>query len=271
MIWLGRAARRALAAGSDWRVFAAFRRSFYCQNAAGALICVGPPAIGAGPLTVLCDPRSPAYRVDALRPGGHVEFAAALASAKEWRPVPMPPGWDAGVLAEGLARLAAEAPEAGLAPLIAGVGTTVNPLLRAALEGIVPLVEWLRIGAPTTLPPAVARLIGLGPGLTPSGDDLLGGAMIGLHAFGRPDLAARLGAWTLPRARTRTHAISVAHLECAAAGEGMAALHEVLAALCSAGAPGLRDRLASLDAIGHTSGWDALAGAALVCRALSVG
>jgi len=50
-------------------------------------------------------------------------------------------------------------------------------------------------------------------------------------------------------------------LACAAEGEGAAALHDMLAALGNPVAPGFAGHLDAIDAIGHTSGWDALAGA----------
>jgi Protein of unknown function (DUF2877) len=107
-------------------------------------------------------------------------------------------------------------------------------------------------------------LIGLGPGLTPAGDDFVGGAMIALRAFGndarRVALADRIAAWALPLAQARTSRISRAHLECAAAGEGHEALHAFLDGF------GAED-LARLARIGHSSGLDAAAGALLALRA----
>ena len=107
-------------------------------------------------------------------------------------------------------------------------------------------------------------LIGLGPGLTPAGDDFVGGAMIALRACGTTAgdaaLADRIAAWALPLARTNTNRISRAHLEWAAQGEGHEALHDLL---CSFDKKHL-DRLAR---VGHTSGLDAAAGALLaICR-----
>ena len=99
-------------------------------------------------------------------------------------------------------------------------------------------------------------LIGLGPGLTPAGDDFVGGAMIALRAFDHGALAERIAAWALPLARSNTNRISRAHLECAAAGEGHEALHDLL---CTFEGKHL-ERLAR---IGHTSGLDAAAGALL--------
>jgi hypothetical protein len=98
-------------------------------------------------------------------------------------------------------------------------------------------------------------LIGLGPGLTPAGDDFVGGAMIALRTFGHVDVAVRIAAWALPLAEERTSRISRAHLECAAMGEGHEALHDWLDGF----RPADLERLAR---IGHTSGLDAAAGAA---------
>ena len=97
-------------------------------------------------------------------------------------------------------------------------------------------------------------LIGLGPGLTPAGDDFVGGAMIALRAFGDDAAADHIAGWALPLARTNTNRISRAHLECAARGEGHEALHSFLAS----SDPRHLERLAR---IGHTSGMDAAAGA----------
>ena len=99
-------------------------------------------------------------------------------------------------------------------------------------------------------------LIGLGPGLTPAGDDFVGGAMIALRAFGNAPLADRIASWALPLARKRTNRISRAHLECAARGEGHEALHDLLCTF-------EEKHLERLARIGHTSGLDAAAGALL--------
>lgn len=105
-------------------------------------------------------------------------------------------------------------------------------------------------------------LIGLGPGLTPAGDDFTGGAMIALRAFGEAALADRIAGWALPLAATYTGKISRAHLRCAAAGEGHEALHELLRVL-NRGQRAVDRALAALSRIGHSSGRDAAAGALL--------
>ncbi len=106
----------------------------------------------------------------------------------------------------------------------------------------------------------ILPLLGLGPGLTPSGDDLLGGAMIALGALGHHWARDRMARVVGRHARHMTTPISVAHLAAAAEGAGGASIHALLnAALCG-------DDLAILPAVnrvamvGHSSGWDTLAG-----------
>jgi hypothetical protein len=111
------------------------------------------------------------------------------------------------------------------------------------------------------------ELFGLGPGLTPSGDDVMGGAMVVLAMLGHYKLRNALWASLREHARQRTSDLSLAHLDAAAEGCGAAALHTVLASLLIGAGERLPADLAMLDAVGHSSGWDGLAGALLVLRA----
>jgi hypothetical protein len=271
------------------KVVAVFARSFYLANAAGELACIGPQGLGCGPLNMLCDlPRDLDWQARGLRPGHivrhldealHIEGIGnlLLADAVVWRPPP-PTTWAAATLVRGLAALAAATDETGadgFAPLVATLArngratASASPLLQLAAPGIAALADWLAAPGKDAPQAAAAILLGLGPGLTPSGDDLVGGAMIALHALGCMEKAKRLADWALPLACARTGAISLAHLACAAAGEGSAALHDLLAALATVDERGLAAGLAALAALGHSSGWDMLAGAALACAALS--
>ena len=270
-------------------VIAVFARSFYLANAAGELACIGPPGLGRGPLSLLCDlPRALDWQARGLRPGHivrhldealHIDGIGSLllADAFVWQPPPTTT-WDTATLARGLAGLAAATHETGaggFAPLVATlarndpVTACASPLLQLAASGIVALAEWLVAPGKNLPRDEAAILLGLGPGLTPSGDDLVGGAMIALHTLGRADMALQLARWALPLARERTGAISLAHLACAADGEGCAALHDLLNALLAADAAGIAAGVAALAAIGHSSGWDMLAGATLACASLS--
>ncbi|MGI5272849.1 DUF2877 domain-containing protein [Nonomuraea sp. CA-218870] len=131
---------------------------------------------------------------------------------------------------------------------------------------------WL-LGAVT----AAERLVGLGPGLTPSGDDVLAGLLVTLRHLGRAtgaaralDLAGWLAATVTFDARTRTTPISATLLHCAARGESCP---EVIAALRGlAGRQPLEPALRRLCGLGHTSGADLAQGVAIgleTVRALS--
>jgi hypothetical protein len=254
LIEAGRDAQALLSGGGPFDVVAAFQRSFYLRDGAGRLACVGPRAIGSGPLNALVatPPETPAAgtRLAADR----IDRTRAL----PWRPAPAPPLRREGLRGR-IAAVAAGRPRGLAAALPAILGASWqagDPFLAAAAGPLCALREW-KGGEP---PAALADLIGLGPGLTPAGDDALGGAAIALRAVGRGPQADRLAAWLAERAPAATSDIAWAHLRAALRGEGAAALHAALAALASGGEPDL----AAIDAIGHSSGWDALAGALAV-------
>lgn len=136
-----------------------------------------------------------------------------------------------------------------------------NPLIAHARPALDALERWLaRGGEPEA---EVARLIGLGPGLTPSGDDYLGGVLLGLLFLEQKEKADALWRWLAPQLVERTSALSAAHLAAASAGKGNPVLLGCIDALL-AGNPELELQLTALAAVGHSSGWDSLAGAASV-------
>lgn len=229
----GRFARRALARPA--RVIARFERSAYVESSAG-IACIGGPGLGSGPLNVII----PAL---ARMPAPGTELAISLRGARIWRPQATPRPFAARI---------------GRLPMARSRG-----IFSAAHPGAAAFGEWLADGARREAPHGAASLIGLGPGLTPAGDDLVGGALVALRIAGRHACAARVADWALRLATRRTSRISRAHLACAAQGEGGAALHALLAALL-AGRGSMSREIDAIDAIGHTSGWDAAAGAALV-------
>ncbi len=274
---MGRAARAAVAPASRGSVLAVFRRAFYVELDGGALACIGPPAMGAGPLNALAGlPDGLDWRASGLVAGApaHVDatsltiagrFEFALDSAVEWSPARPADGWSRDSLAAGLAALRCAAQgydlSDGLARLVMPDAQGDDALIVRGRAGARALRKWIagdRTNGPAT---AVRALIGLGPGLTPSGDDLVGGAMIALRALGRADDATALAQWALPIARAATGKISLALLSCAAEGEGAEALHRTIAPIMAGDGDAIAAGIAALDAIGHSSGWDALAGA----------
>ena len=243
------AGRAALEAAQDeGEVRAVFRRSCYVRFGT-RYVCVGDAALGRGPLNALVD--------DFQAPAIGTRISLSLAEAALWTPAPLPAtaSPDVRALREAARR---RVPPEGLGGLIVDAHNVLSGHAQPALDAI---DRWL-VG--NALDDEAQALIGLGPGLTPSGDDYLGGVLIALQQFGRKPQAQSLWRWLKPRL-ARTSDISAAHLEAAAGGEGHETLHRCLEALC------LRDpdwdaALTALDRIGHCSGWDSLAGVAAVAR-----
>lgn len=118
-------------------------------------------------------------------------------------------------------------------------------------------------------------LVGLGEGLTPSGDDLVGAFLFTLRALDS-GLRGRLGvdwqsvdAW-LHCVKPLTNKISFAVLSDHAHGEAAAPLSALLsAALGGLSEERLARRAARVAGIGHSSGWDMLTGVSCACRAIA--
>lgn len=160
-------------------------------------------------------------------------------------------------------------PGAGLAALVHGGDAT--PLLRRAQAGIGKLTEGFARRDVFRLAAGAEALLGLGPGLTPSGDDLLAG-FLGTARLACPSAAALVrdvGPQILRLAATRTTLLSRAFLAHAFAGR-LAPPVDALAAAMFEGAegPALARAAEAAAALGHTSGLDTLAGMAFALRGL---
>jgi hypothetical protein len=141
-----------------------------------------------------------------------------------------------------------------------------DPLLAKARNSILDLVtacfnfdmaEAIRRGK---------ELVGLGPGLTPSGDDFLGGLLFAAHSLKtaypqdfnwEEEPVTDLIDW----ASTQTHPISQAILRDHASGHGPEPLHEVVTSLLKGeNLDHTMVEVTRLIEIGDTSGWDIMAG-----------
>jgi hypothetical protein len=286
---IGVAAAAALSAAARGTLTATFTRSLYV-TIGGHWICIGPPGLGSGPLNALCAlPDAPDWYASGIKPGTEVRIDAdalhlgtrlvfSLTGARVWRPNE-PPAWSVESLRKGLRALdrlaGSKTPKDGLGCFIRPHAAPSRPLARHAAPILRQfqrrLCERLASGdAPERdWPGSAVELLGLGPGLTPSGDDFLAGAMIALKALGRGDLSDRLWVGLEPMARIWTVDVSRAHLAAAARGMGSASLHDCLSAVLAGRDAALTRALSRIDAIGHCSGWDALAGAVAVLRGWS--
>jgi hypothetical protein len=101
------------------------------------------------------------------------------------------------------------------------------------------------------------RLGGRGPGLTPSGDDVLAGLLLVARAAGSADATPALLAVV---ASVRTTEVAAGFLHWAARGQCIEPAHAVLAALAEHGAEAESPACARLTTIGSSSGAALLAG-----------
>jgi hypothetical protein len=109
---------------------------------------------------------------------------------------------------------------------------------------------------------AAARpLLGLGAGLTPSGDDLVGGALFGLRLVKGADPPWQgVGRKLSREIRHRSHAVSAALFADLVAGRSFAPLHDLVTALAAGDDAQALAAARTLAGIGHSSGWDMLTG-----------
>jgi hypothetical protein len=131
---------------------------------------------------------------------------------------------------------------------------------RDAVEVLGRTLGW---GAYVPLIRAVAGLVGRGPGLTPTGDDVLAGAVTTLRALGA-HRRAELLACAVQRRLDATSALSAALLRHACAGD---VVPEAAAVLHALGSPSeLSTALRPLLALGGSSGADLATGILLGAR-----
>lgn len=231
------------------------------------LLCVAGPAAVRLPCAVVTP-----WPVSGLRPGQRAvvgcgelrigdspDDGVVVTAARWWRARP-------AVIGDvGLAR-ARTAGTAGLAggPRAADRSTLDGMIVAAA--GRLGLA--LLCGDDAELADAVDGLLGLGPGLTPAGDDVLAGALVVAATLGRAARLASAVESAVPFARTT--AVSAGLLPHAAHGLAVPQLAAYLAALGAArGDVDAAER--RLLAVGHTSGAALRLGAVVALAALAGG
>jgi len=245
-------------------VFAPLSASIYCR-AGREILWLGSQDSTLHPRAMLARGASAAWRDVAV--GETVRCEAALLTP--WTPVPLDPRQASPTMLSAGARalVAARAvlgPPDGFGALLGG-GVPSFPL-QGTRDRVQRLAQACDAGDADGAAEVAITLLGLGTGLTPSGDDLVGGVF-----FARAVLAElaedETRAWTaaanrvLGAAPARTHPISVTLLSDMLTGRGHAPLHTLVSLLGSA-APleSALDAARSVTRIGHSSGWDMLVG-----------
>lgn len=248
-----RAHAALVASGGRAEVVAPLSTSYYAE-ASGELVWVGPPGT---PLharaVVVSDPAVPA--------GGSVHLA--IDGVMPWRPAtlgaPSPTMRDAARTLRDQLTAVGEPRGLGRLLVVAHSDDAVTARSRPHARA---LGSACASDDPGAAAEAARALLGLGAGLTPSGDDYVGGVL-----FGRRLVPSRdPGAWDATASRivtdaaTLTHPISARLLADLAAGEGWAPLHDLAAGLAANALTDSLPAARALTQLGHTSGWDLLAG-----------
>ena len=162
-----------------------------------------------------------------------------------------------------------------VAPHASGVAGGFVAALRSALASLptAPVTSTAPTAADDRIGAAVRQLVGRGIGLTPGGDDVIAGALCGLHATGATGRARALATAALDDVTDRTTLLSADLLRLAADGD---ACLEILGVLRAARQPRdvLRPNQSALVVaidrllrVGHTSGADLATGLAIGLRA----
>jgi len=257
------------------QVLATFDRSSYLDMD-GQIVALVTPVLLNGPLNIVVDAQTFHDRVAAgdtatstdrvLRAGGlEIELAGAIvwdAALPPW------PGEQISRLRHNLVTLRgvleAEAPEGGLARAATGHLATTALETRAA-PALRDLARGLQRSEALLVSRAAGTLAGLGPGLTPSGDDVLVGCLLTLALY--PDTADLMRQAIVSGVRDRTTRVSMAYLEAAARGEASEAWHRLVDAVAEDDPDRIAAAARGVMAFGETSGSDMLAGLVLAVNA----
>ncbi|MCW5878010.1 MAG: DUF2877 domain-containing protein [Anaerolineales bacterium] len=278
-------AKAWLAGTQQAYVLHSFERAINLVNQEGDVLTIADEGLGHGPFSLLIEDQLPqdihiGSKLLVFENGLWLgDWLVDAEDAKLWQPTPdwtsirslSDLDWASQALAELLRQHATAESFAHL---------VVNPLGRSALPGRIQqaaeqriplLFAAVRDGDNGQAAQAAKGLAGLGPGLTPAGDDLLLGALFACWARLPSENARLLSQAIVSAAAPRTHQLSAAWLSAGAAGEAPAVWHELFEAIAKEDAVSLGEMAMRILPTGHSSGADALAGFSGVLQALHGG
>jgi hypothetical protein len=273
------------------RVFANYHHVCNLVTSEGEIIALVSPAIGNGPLNIVIEENGALEHVkpglpavfSGEQPGLGESLVVSLHGAQLWRPEV---NWKGLIthrrkLEHNLAALCSWLSQNDTAKTLLSLvlygakepgpcedgSHSLHHLafLTMARVRIKGLLQALHVGDRSGIRESAALLAGLGPGLTPAGDDYLVGLMAGLRVWPSPlnnsglspDDACQI---FLEATEGRTTLLSRAFLHSAKVGLFGESWHRLLAELAGGEAKGIRRAARRILASGATSGADALAG-----------
>lgn len=209
-------------------------------------------------------------------PGASV--AIFLSGAASWSPaMPVVSGLSIAARVDraqaALGHAADQAPRVGLGPLLVGLAddrADVGSLGRAAAGALANAIEALTAGNVGRAVVAATPLIGLGPGATPSGDDLLVGLAAGLAATDHP-LAGRFASGVAHDATGLTTSLAECYLAHAGRLEFAERVHAAALAILMGSPAELRQAVTATLAWGASSGADLMVGLLVGVQATAPG
>ncbi|MEX2160879.1 MAG: DUF2877 domain-containing protein [Anaerolineales bacterium] len=255
-------------------VLYAFEQVVNLVNQEGDVLALVDAAIGNGPFSLVLTPGGFPTGVQAdaqllVFENGFwlADWLIDAEKARPWDPTPnwpslAPPAlsWANGIIQNLLAQ---HAKADSLARLILDpLASSPLParIVQAAEQNVPLLYAGISDGDLAAITKAARGLAGMGPGLTPAGDDLLLGVMHGLWASKPAEEASRLSSAISSAAAPRTHALSAAWLTAGAHGEAAEPWHSLIDAIAAQNSAATEAAVMRILPTGHTSGADALGG-----------
>lgn len=239
------------------RILHIFDHACNLLNERGDVLSIVTPQIGNGPFNLVVEENiyfpehltldSPIFNSTALIKLG--ELTIHTTEAKLWNPCP---AWEMlntkrNQILDQIKQL----------PITNCLKNSDLPILQSLISNLISALAKADISSAQNVS---SKLAGLGPGLTPSGDDFIMGALYAAWIIHPPEVASVLARETANTATPLTTSLSAAWLRAAGRGEAGMVWHEFFDALRSSDSLRIQKTLKSILAVGETSGADALAG-----------